>query len=91
LQAGADHATALQRCRAGGVLCYIPLGIGAACALLAASDFGPSAHFGLLCALALTVASGFTALLLPPLLLWSGRPARRRPLATGDDFHHADA
>ena len=91
LQAGADHATALQRCSAGGVLCYIPLGIGAAFALLAASDFGPSAHFGLLCALALTVASGFTALLLPPLLLWFGRPAWRRPLATGDDFHPADA
>ncbi|MBK6278223.1 MAG: hypothetical protein IPF57_08820 [Gammaproteobacteria bacterium] len=91
LQAGAHHASALPRCGEAAVLCYIPLGIGAAFTLLAASDFRPSAHFGLLCALALTAASGFVALLLPPLLLWSGLPAWRRPPITGDDSHPADA
>ena len=91
LQAGAHHASALPRCGEAAVLCYIPLGIGAAFTLLAASDFRPSAHFGLLCALALTAASGFVALLLPPLLLWSGLPARRRPPITGDDSPPADA
>ena len=59
--------------------------------LLAAADFRPSAHFGLLCALALTAASGFVALLLPPLLRWSGLPACRRPPTVDDDFHPADA
>jgi hypothetical protein len=93
LRAGADRATALQRCSAGtaAVLCYIPLGIGAPFLLLAAADFRPSAHFGLLCVVALTAASGCVALLLPPLLQWSGLPACRRPPTVDDDFHPADA
>lgn len=93
LRAGADQASAPQRCGAGtaALLCYIPLGIGAPFVLLAASDFRPSAHFGLLCALALTAAAGFAALLLPPLLRWSRLPAGRRPPAVDDDFHPADA
>ena len=90
---GADRASAPQRCGAGtaALLCYIPLGVGAPFALLAASDFRPSAHFGLVCALALAAASGFAALLLPPLLRWSRRPAGSRPPAADDDFHPADA
>lgn len=93
LRTGADQATALQRCGAGtaAVLCYIPLGIGAPFLLLTATDFRPSAHFGLLCVVAMTAASGFVALLLPPLLQWSGLPACRRPPTVDDDFPPADA
>jgi hypothetical protein len=93
LRAGADQATALQRGGAGtaALLCYIPLGIGAPFALLAAADFRPSAHFGLLCVVALTAASGFAALLLPQLLRWCRLPACRRPPTVDDDFHPADA
>lgn len=92
-RAGAAQASVLPRCGAGTValLCYIPLGIGAPLVLLSASDFRPSAHFGLLCALALVVAPGFVALLLPPLLRWSGLPAGRRPPTVDDDSHPADA
>ena len=92
-RAGVAQASVLPRCGAGTValLCYIPLGIGAPLALLSASDFRPSAHFGLLCALALVVAPGFVALLLPPLLRWSGLPAGRRPPTVDDDSHPADA
>ncbi|MBK9469504.1 MAG: MMPL family transporter [Gammaproteobacteria bacterium] len=91
LRAGADHASALQRSGAAAALCYIPPGIGAAFALLMASDFRPSADLGLLCAVALTAAAGFTALLLPPLLLWFRLPARRSAPGREDGFDPANA